>query len=99
MFICKSLGRSSKRKLYEEVMVSTALYVAETWILGITERKRLSVVDLRCLRNLCKVTRKDRVSNEEVRRRPGVVRVLAERGEQGVLRWLRHVEKMEEGIW
>ncbi len=37
----------------------------------------------------------DRVRNEEVRR-TGVVKELAERAEQGVLRWFGHVERMEE---
>ncbi len=34
--------------------------------------------------------------NEEVRRRTGVVKELAERAEQRVLRWFEHVERMEE---
>ncbi len=38
----------------------------------------------------------DRVRNDEVRRRTGVVKELAERAEQGVLRWFGHVERMEE---
>ncbi len=38
----------------------------------------------------------DRVRNEEVRRRKGVVKELAERAEQGVLRWFEHVESMKE---
>ncbi len=38
----------------------------------------------------------DRVRNEEVRRRTGVVKDLAEQAEQGVLRWFGHVERMEE---
>ncbi len=38
----------------------------------------------------------DWVRNEEVRWRTGVVKELAERAEQGVLRWFGHVERMEE---
>ncbi len=38
----------------------------------------------------------DWVSNEEVRRRTVVVKELAERAEQGVLRWFWYVERMEE---
>ncbi len=38
----------------------------------------------------------DRVRNEEVRRRTGVVKELAERAEQGVLQWFGHVERLEE---
>ncbi len=46
-----------------------ALYGAETWNMGAAERKRLNVMEMRCLRNMCGVTRMERVRNEEVRRR------------------------------
>ncbi len=38
----------------------------------------------------------DRVRNEEVQRRTGVVKELAERAERRVLRLFGHVERMEE---
>ena len=42
------------------------------------------------------VSRMDRVRNEEVRRRAGIKRELASRADQRVLRWFRHVERMDE---
>ena len=39
--------------------------------------------------------RRDRVRNEEIRRRCGLQRSLSERGEASVLRWFGHVERME----
>ena len=74
----------------------TALYGSETWNLGAAERKKLNVGEMRCLRSMCGVTRLDRVRNEEIRRRTGVVRELAGRAEQGLLRWFGHVERMED---
>ena len=44
---------------------------------------------------MCGVTRRDRVRNEEIRRRCGLQRSLSERGEAAVLRWFGHVERME----
>ena len=38
----------------------------------------------------------ERVRNEEVRRRAGIERELANRADQRVLRWLIHVERMDE---
>ena len=38
----------------------------------------------------------DRVMNEEVRRRAGIERELANRADQRVLRWFWHVERMDE---
>ena len=38
----------------------------------------------------------DRVRNEEVSRRAGIERELARRADQRVLRWLGHVERMDD---
>ena len=38
----------------------------------------------------------DRVRNEEVRRRAGIEREYVSRAGQRVLRWSRHVERMDE---
>ena len=38
----------------------------------------------------------DRVRNEEVCRRAGIERELASRADQRILRWLGHVERMDE---
>ena len=38
----------------------------------------------------------DSVRNEDVRRRAGIERELASRADRRVLRWFRHVERMNE---
>ncbi len=91
MFKCRSLGMNAKRRLYEGVVVLDALYGAESWNMGAAER-RLNVIEMRCLRSMCGVTQMDRVRNDEVRRRSGVVRELAECAEQGVLQWFGYVD-------
>ena len=42
------------------------------------------------------MSRINRVRNKEVRRRAGIKRELASRADQRVLRWFRHVERMDE---
>ncbi len=61
VFHCKSLGMSAKRRLYEGIVVVTALYGAETWNMGAPERRTLSAGELR---SVCGVM--DGVRNEEV---------------------------------
>ena len=41
------------------------------------------------------MTRRDRVRNEEIRRRCGLQRNLSERGDAALLRWFGHIERME----
>ncbi len=55
VFKCTPLGINAKRRVYEGVVVSMALYGAETWNMGAAER-RLNVMEMRCLRSMCGVT-------------------------------------------
>ena len=60
------------------------------------ERRKVNVLEMKCLRSLVGVSRMDRVRNEEVRRRTGIERELASRTDQRLLRWFGHVERMDE---
>ncbi len=92
----RALGMNAKRRLYEEVVVPTALYSVETRNVRESERHRLDVFEMRCLRSMVGVTRKDRVRNEEVRMRVGIVRKMSERVDQRVVSWYGHVVRMGE---
>ena len=61
-----------------------------------TERRKVNVLEMKCLRSLVEVTRMDRVRNEEVRRRAGIERELASRADQRVLGCFGHLERMDE---
>ena len=64
------------------IIVSTALYGAEAWGMRSAERRKVNVLEMKCLRNLVGVSKMDRVRNEEVRRRAGIERELACRADQ-----------------
>ena len=51
---------------------------------------------MKCLRSLVRVSLIYKVRNEEVRRRAGTERELANRVDQRVLSWSGHVAKMDE---
>ena len=92
----RGLRIKSKKCLYEEVIVPTALYGAEAWGMRSAERKKVNVLEMKCLRSLVGVSRMDRVRNEEMCRRAGIEKELASRADQRVLRWFGHVEGMDE---
>ncbi len=79
-------------------MVPTTLHSAETWNMGAAERNTLNVEELRYLRTMCGVTLMNRVRSKEIRRRTVIVRELADRAEQRVLRWFGQVVRMDKGI-
>ena len=90
------LGTKAKKCLYEGIIVPTALYGAEAWGMRSAKRRKVNVLEMKCLRSLVGVSRMNRVRNEEVRRRAGIERELASRADQRVLRWFGHVERMDE---
>ena len=90
------LGIRAKKCLHEGVIGATALYGAEAWGMRSAGRRRVNVLEVKCLRSLVGVLQMYRVRNEEVRRRAGIERKLASRADQRVLRWFGHVERMDE---
>ena len=70
---------------------------AETWgMRSAEERRKVNVLEMKCLRSLVGVSPMDRVRNEEVRRRAGIERKFASRADQRVLRLFGHVERMDD---
>ena len=92
----RGLRIKAKKCLYEGVIVPMALYGAEEWGMQSAERRKVNVLEMRCLRSLVGVSRMDRVRNEEVRRRAGIERELASRADQRVMRWFGYVERMDD---
>ena len=60
------------------------------------ERRKVNVLEMKCLRSLVGVSQLDRVKNEEVRRRILIERELASRADQRAFRLFGHVERMDE---
>ena len=57
-----------------------------------TERRKVNVLEMKCLRSLVGVSTMDRVRNEEVCKRAAIERVLASSVDQRVLRLFGYVE-------
>ena len=68
----RRLGIKAKKCLYEGVIGPTALYGAEACGMRSAERRKVNVLEMKCLRSLVGVSRIYRVRNEEVRRRAGI---------------------------
>ena len=80
------LGMNVKKALYEKVVVPTVMYGSHAWDMKVTERQKLNVFEIKCLRSMTDVSRLDRVRNEIVRARTGVRRKLAARVDMNALR-------------
>ena len=90
----RGLGMNVKKVFYEKVVVPTVM-CSESWGMKVTERQKLNVFEMKCLRSKTGVSQLDRVRNAVVRARKGVRRQLAARVDMNVLRWFGHVERMD----
>ena len=59
-------------------------------------KRKVNVLEMKCLKSLVGVSRMDRVRNEEVRRRAGIEMEFASGADQRVLRWFGYVERMDD---
>ena len=74
----RGLGIKTQKCLYDGVIVPpTALHRAETWKMISAERRKVNVLEMKCLRSLVAVSLMDRVRTEEVGGRTGIERELA----------------------
>ena len=59
--VLSNRGIKAKKRLYEGVIAPTALYGAEAWGMRSAERKKVNVLEMKCLKSLVRVSRMDRV--------------------------------------
>ena len=84
-----------KGKVYQTVIRPAMLYGAETWATTKRQEKRIEVTEMRMLRWMCVVTRKDKIRNEHIR---GTTRV-AQASKKITERRLALVRACDEERW
>ena len=89
---------AAKRTVYETLILNILLYGGESWSATAAMRQRLCVFHARCVRGMCRVSRKHtwahHLSTAELERRLGVdsIDTYLHRRQ---LRWLGHVRRMD----
>ncbi len=91
----RKMPEKLKGKIYKMVIRPAMLYAAETWATKEREEKRLAVQEMRMLRWMNGLTRRDKVENKYVR---GEMKVANIRNRiiESRLRWAGHVWRREQ---
>ena len=92
----KRVSVETKTAIYRAAVLPVLLYGSETWVLCVREVHRLESFQMKCLRVILGITKRDHWRNEEVREKTGQGSV-GEVVTRSRLRWLGHVARMEEG--
>ena len=94
--VCRiSISLKVRGTLYKSYVRNALTYGAECWALKMEDERGLKTTKMRMLQMICGKTLKDKMNNEKIREMMGVVR-LEEFLREKRLRWLGHVERMDE---
>ena len=91
----KRISAKLKGKFYKSVVRPAMMYGSETWPVKKAQERKLEVAEMRMLRWMCGVTRRDRIRNDYIRGTVKVVEV-SKKIQQRRLQWFGHVKRREE---
>ena len=91
----RKISAKVKGKVYKTVVRPAMTYGAETWPIKKTQEKKMDVAEMRMLRWMCGVTRRDRIRNDLIRGTTKVTEVSKKLQERR-LQWYGHVMRKDE---
>ncbi|XP_068209245.1 uncharacterized protein [Palaemon carinicauda] len=88
----RKIGVKLQGKVHRAVL---SLLSTETWAIKRTEKKKMDMAEMRMLRWLCGVKRRDKIRNEVIMGTTGV-RELSDKIQESRLSWYGHVMRRDE---
>lgn len=89
----------NKRRIFCSFVESVLTYGSETWALNQSLLSKVQTVEMDFWRRCLKVTRLDRLRNEDIRKKMGVTESVSERIGKRRLQWYGHCQRMEDSRW
>jgi sorting nexin-29 len=88
-----------KLRLLTAIVIPTAIYGSECWLLKQTERNKLRAFEMNCLRRVLDIRWQDRIPNSTVRGMASGWRSIISVVEDQQRRWFGHVQRMDDRRW
>ncbi|CAG9834409.1 unnamed protein product [Diabrotica balteata] len=92
------LPKCLKRKVFDQCVLPGLTFVAETLTLTKAAATKLRVTQRRMERSTLGITLRDRITNEDIRRRTGVTDIIKKIARLK-WRWAGHIARMTDGRW
>lgn len=93
------ISSSNKRRIFSSIVESILTYGSEMWTITRQSHSMLQAVEMDFWRRCLRVTRLDKVRNEDIRSQMGVHERLNMRIGRRRLRWYGHCRRMPEYRW
>ena len=92
----KSIINRTKKIIYKSILESIVMYGVETCTVNLKHIKKLQAVEMDFWRRSARISRKDKIRNDEIIKRMGVKERILDVLERRKLQWYGHVRRMEE---
>ena len=93
----RSISKSLKVRLYKALILPIAMYASETWTLKARDSRKLESFEMRCLRTILGVSRRDRIPNVRIREELEMNKIITECIKEKRLRWFGHIARRPNG--
>ena len=80
-----------KVRIFECLIKPTAIYASESWALRAEDKRELLIFEMRCLRSILGVTRRERLRNDDIKERLCIRNNILDTIKERRLRWFGHV--------
>ena len=90
---CKYVCMDTKRALYNTIFLPTLCYQCQTWTMTSDDRRKITTTEMKCLRRMLGVSKRDRLRNEDIRKLVGTTPILNYIKKQQV-KWFGHVSRL-----
>ena len=87
----RSISLQLKMRLFHALILPIATYASETWVLTTKEENKLNVFEMRCLRAILGVSRRDRITNASILKTTESERTVIDMIKTRRLKWFGHV--------
>ena len=92
----KKLKIDNKIKVLTTCVFSVLLYASETWTLKETDKKKLLAFKMKCYRRILRISWKDMMKNEDIRKKISKERTIVDTIKKRKLELFGHIYRMED---
>ena len=76
----RKISMKLKMRLFRAQILTIAIYASETLVLTVKEKNKLNVFDMRCLKSILDMSRRDRISNTNIRKSLNAEHTITDHG-------------------